>query len=169
LISAAGFMAWSTSAIAADDLCSRLSSFESAQFGSTIGIPQPHWVEVHWRGAWLDFDGGWGPQCRHSSDPASVAFCTWLVDHTSMEFPDRLPRAILICHGYRFPDRSYWNNWKAEITLFRGDQLINLEIDQTGHRTDQRLDGAIRLSAFANGKDAATQPLPPIFAGPGAP
>ncbi|MGI9170766.1 MAG: hypothetical protein ACR2FH_11450 [Caulobacteraceae bacterium] len=146
----------------ARELCDRIAAFERADFSAEVKSTSRHWVEVHWLGRWLDFDRGWGLECRHSPDEPSKALCAWLVDgHTDFEFHDRLPRAILICHGYRFPDLSYWDDWKSAIRLSsRANRSVLLEIDQTAHKA---ADIAIRLSVVPEPSRSADQPLPPLF------
>jgi hypothetical protein len=145
----------------ADDFCKQLSSYERAGFEPDTAIHQRHWVEMHWLGTWLDSEKGWRLECRHSPDKTSEQYCGWLKDHTSFEFPDRLPRDILVCHRYTFPDLSYWDGWRAEITLFGfTENEVLLDIDQSSHKT---MDIAIRLSVFSKDSDEALQPLPPLF------
>jgi hypothetical protein len=144
----------------ADEVCSHLFTFEREGFSKIKSDSGRHWVEVHWIGNWLDTDKGWRLECRHSSDDEAKQFCLWLVPNTSFEFADRLPRAILECHGYTFPDLSYWDDWKAEIDLYgHSDNTVLLEIDQTRHKEADR---AIRVSSFRSGDDDATQPLAPL-------
>jgi hypothetical protein len=82
---------------ASDSLCEHLEAFEQAPFGvEGSASRQRHWIEVHWRGVWLDFSNPRQITCEHSADPASVRLCSWLAHNGgSVEFADRLPRAIL--------------------------------------------------------------------------
>jgi hypothetical protein len=143
----------------AETVCDQIDAFERASFSTDSGQPHRHWVEFHWLGeSILDRS----LNCTHSSDTASAKLCEWLLAHPgSSEFPDRMPRSILVCRGYRFPDNTYWDDWKAEITLpSKVDRLTILQIDQSGH---SKPDVAIRLSTFAQGSDPALEPLPPMF------
>lgn len=143
----------------AETLCDRIDAYEATSFPGVPAQPHRRWVEFHWLGAGIL---GRSLRCAHSSDAASGSLCEWLLKHPqSAEFPDRLPRAILVCRGYHFPDKTYWNDWKAEITLpSKAGGLTILQIDQSVH---SRPDVAIRLSVFAEGSGPALEPLPPMF------
>lgn len=143
----------------AGEFCDRLAAVEHAPF-SPGPQSQRRFIEFHWVGGWpLD---GFRIECRHSTEPIAAGFCKWLMTNTSMEFHDRLPRTILTCHGYRFPDLSYWEGWKARINL--GGTLatnsVKLDIDLAEHKP---LDAAVRLSVFPPGKDETLLPMPPLF------
>jgi hypothetical protein len=115
---------------------------------------------VHWLGEWLGQPGR-QLECRHSSDVTSKELCGWLVRNTSQEFPDLLPRKILTCHGYRFPDLSTWDQWKSVINLSNGSaNQISLTIDFTDRKIADR---AIRLAVLADDSSAAVESLPPLF------
>ncbi|MEO8927749.1 MAG: hypothetical protein ABI306_11365 [Caulobacteraceae bacterium] len=159
---AAVLAAMAPASASAAGVCAPLSTFEHAAFAIEAATsPSAHWVELHWLGNWLDFGGGWRLECRHSSDGASTTLCAWLTGNTSFEFHDRLPRAILICHGYRFPDLSYWDDWKAQIELSGGPAVDEvLDIDQTAHKTP---DVAIRLTVFPIEEGRVRQSMPPLF------
>ena len=152
----------------ADDICAKLSAFENAPFDASLKSPRRHWIEVHWIGNWLDLQNGWSLRCAHSADPASGEFCKWLLQNTSVEFPDRLPRSVLICHGYHFPNLTYWDHWQLELPLsfneVTGTSTL-LQVDLTSHKPP---DKGVRLSAFAKGADEVIDPLPPLIANPPA-
>jgi hypothetical protein len=153
---------------APDDICVKLSAFENAPFDSSANSPRRHWVEVHWIGNWLDLQNGWKLRCDHSADPASGEFCKWLLQNTSFEFADRLPRAMLICHGYHFPDLTYWDDWRLELPLSFNEITETstlLQIDLTSHKQPE---SAVRYSVFAKGADQALNPLPPLITTPPA-
>jgi hypothetical protein len=153
---------------APDDICAKLSAFENAPFDSSANSPRRHWVEVHWIGNWLDLQNGWKLRCDHSADPASGEFCKWLLQNTSFEFADRLPRAMLICHGYHFPDLTYWDDWRLELPLSFNEITETstlLQVDLTSHKPPE---SAVRYSAFAKGADQALNPLPPLITTPPA-
>jgi hypothetical protein len=150
---------------AAETLCDQMDAFERASFSADPDQPRRHWVEFHRLGLTLvDRD----LQCKYSSDAASAKFCKWLIVHPdSIEFLDRLPRSILFCRGFRFPDKITVRDWRAEIDLpskvgryffFEIDE--GFQIDQGGHSEP---DSAIRLSTFAEGSDPWTDPLPPLL------
>lgn len=154
--------AWATK-VMADELCDRLRSLEwSAPARPTE--PSRRWIEMHWRGHWLDFDRGFGLSCRSSGEPEANALCNWLPEHTSFEFSSVLPMRILECHGYKFP-RPFpsWGEWKSEMTV--GERGL-LEINFADLKGET---GAIRFSTFAPNHDDATDELPPLTAMPPLP
>ena len=112
-----------------DEFCSRLISFETAPLDET-GTEQSRWIELHWRGQWLDLEKGWGLTCVSSPDPAAREFCNWLPRNTSYEFPEVFPISILRCHGFVLPKASDWRSWKSEIDLWHAeDRKHELIID----------------------------------------
>lgn len=149
-------------------LCAETAAFAKSRFDGTEKPKGRRWVELHWRGAWLDIDGGWGLSCRHSEDAASARFCDWLVHHSSFEFRSRTPQGILSCYGYAFPlsAQHSWGDWKSNVSILTPKlQFLLLEI-----RFDDawKESGAIRLSAFAHDESPATvemprmKPMPPL-------
>ena len=150
------------SAALADDACARLQTFERGSFTQYPGEPAGRrWVELHWVGAWLDFEKGWGLECRHSPDKLSADVCEWLLHNTSFEFAEILPKQILRCHGYGFPpgDRS-WADWKSDIDMLSDRRRLTLEIDYLTLRPSET--GAIRLSASELDRGAALVELPAL-------
>ena len=144
---------------AADRLCGRLHIFAAARFTADVRPEGRRWIELHWRGHWMDFDSGWGFSCLHSPDQTAVDFCRWLTDNTSFEFPTMLPKAILRCYGYAFPDADSWTDWKAAIGLDRDARSSLLEVNLGLLAAES---GAIRFSTFQEGYDPAKAELPPI-------
>lgn len=111
-------------------------------------------------GSWLDFEHGWGFDCRDSGDTASRTFCAWLVDHSPYEFAVHLPMSMLECYGYRFPiPRDQWANWRSDINLWADNRKLLLEIDFASIKGET---GAIRLSSFADDVYDSTAELPPL-------
>ena len=137
-------------AMAADDeLCDRLTMFESASFDQT-GQEKARWIEMHWRGSWLNFDTGWGITCIHSSDDAAADFCEWLPRQVSYEFADSFPRRLLACHGFNVPQMQ---EWKSRVELWDGeDRFHYLLID---FATLEGETGAVR---YVSVSDDATDP-----------
>jgi len=154
----------SSPADAADRLCDRVQAFTATGFPADAQSQRRRWVELHWRGHWMDFDGGWGLSCLHSPDEVAGGFCRWLTANTSFEFPAMLPKAILHCYGYVFPDADSWSDWKAMIGLDRDTQFSLLEVNFESFATET---GAIRFSTFRKGHDPATVALPPLQPMPG--
>jgi hypothetical protein len=148
---------------ARDQICDYVKAFERAPFErDASGREKFRWIEVHWIGAWLDLDHGWHLECRHSSDSASAAFCSWLTSNTSFEFEERLPLRILTCHGYRFPSWYGVGLFKSEFNFYSeatGEILLQINFD--GHK---KPDGAMRLSVYPQHQDSATETsLPPMI------
>jgi hypothetical protein len=140
-------------------MCAQVNAFHMAKFDNTEQPTGRRWVELHWRGSWLDLKNGWGFACRHSPDQASSNLCAWLMHHTSYEFADQAPKRILTCYGYRFPRDSEWGDWKSEVTILDHDRWLKLDIDFVSFKREE---GAIRLSSFAPDKDDALVELPPL-------
>lgn len=145
---------------AQDEICDYVRAFERAPFErDAAGHEKFRWIEVHWIGSWMDFDHGWHLECRPSSDSASKAFCSWLMDNTSFEFSTYLPVRILTCHGYRFPRNENIGQWKSEIDLYSensGQILLQINLEAR-----KKPDQAIRLTVYPRGKDQATEKWPP--------
>jgi hypothetical protein len=114
----------------------------------------------------MDFESGFGKQCRSSPDAASRRLCQWLIQNSSTEFAGRLPQRILTCYGYRFPAAAQWGNWRSDVSLLSRDRWLLLEIDLF---TMRRQTGALRLSSFAAGQDDATVEMPPLTEGEKSP
>lgn len=151
----------------ADTLCDHFRRYVQAPFEPGIspdGLPD-RWVELHWVGFWLDFDRGFGKTCVHTQDTESGDLCTWLLKHSSTEFPDTLPFGILECYGYSFRAEAStsWSQWKAQISItveivtdrFR---TVALDVDFTGWKSET---GAIRLSVYAD-EDSPWEDRPPL-------
>jgi hypothetical protein len=153
--------AWlaSSPCVAQDSICHELREFERATFDASVQPVGRRWIEMHWRGHWLDLDKGWGLECRSSPDQASRRLCGWLEHHTSFEFTTRLPQRILTCYGYRFRPLSDWSGWKSDISVLNHNRWLLLEVD---FLTMKNEDGAIRLSSFAKGQDDAMVEMPPL-------
>jgi len=151
----------SAPAIAADEICARLTAFHAAQYDQSVQPAGRRWVEVHWRGHWMDFDKGFGKECRSSPDSASKQFCSWLTQNSSTEFPTYLPIRMLGCLGYRFPTGAgnEWSGWKSDVSTLSKDRWLLLEVDLLTFKNDA---GAIRLSSFAADKDQWTVEMPPL-------
>lgn len=150
-------------AFAQDHICDYVKAFERAPFErDDAGREKYRWIEMHWIGAWMDFDHGFHLECRHSPDNASKAFCAWLIDNTSFEFSEDLPIRILTCHRYRFPDRQGPSFEKEEFSLYSsasGEVLLKTNFQ--GHK---KPDAAIRLIVFPQHQDVATEkPMPPMI------
>jgi hypothetical protein len=145
-----------------DQICDYVKAFERAPFErDASGREKYRWIEMHWIGAWMDFDHGWHLECRHSSDNASAAFCSWLSSNTLFEFEEALPVRILMCHGYHFPDMNF-ELLKSEFDFYSestGEILL-----QTNFQGHKKFDAAIRLSVYPQHQDSATEaPLPPMI------
>jgi len=140
-------------ASADDETCQRVRSFHQAIFDDSEAPVGRRWVEMRWHGHWLDFEKGFGLECRASPDIASTALCAWLRENTSFEFAGMLPRRILTCFGYVFPREHQQVNWRSDVTVLSEDRWLVLEIDFFTMRNDT---GAIRLSSFAAGQDETT-------------
>lgn len=149
----------SSAALAADEICSKVRAFHQSSFDESVNPTGRRWVEMHWRGHWMDFDKGFGRECRSSQDHASRRFCGWLSKNTSTEFATRLPIRILTCFGYRFPPHSDWSGWKSDVSLLSDDRWLLLEIDFVSFQNDT---GAVRLSSFAKDEDEATVEMPAL-------
>lgn len=151
----------SWSASAADDICSQLSVFHSAPFDQTVQPAGRRWVELHWRGHWLDLDKGFGKECRSSPDAASKALCRWITVNSSREFPALLPMRMLHCFGYQFPRGAgnEWDNWRSNVSILSESRWLLLEIDLVPSSTD---DGVIRLSSFVKDKDQWIVEMPSL-------
>jgi hypothetical protein len=147
-------------AAAGDQLCQELKAFERADFTPDVQPRGRRWVELHWVGAWMDFDNGYGLACASSPDAVSQKLCGYLKAHTSFEFANNLPVRILGCHGQggRTP-RPDWGGWRADIDLWTGHRFNFLEVDLQARQGES---GAIRLSAFAAGKDPALVEMTPL-------
>ena len=159
LFMAMTLMAMSSPATA-DELCRRLKSYHSAPLEGSERPNGRRWVELHWVGSWLDFEQGWGFECRDSGDAASHALCAWLVDHSPYEFAHHLPMSMLECYGYRFPlPRDQWAKWRSDIVLWPDSRQLVLEIDFASVEGET---GAIRLSSFAEDVYDSTAELPPL-------
>lgn len=144
----------------ANELCRQLRSFERASFEAATPAESNRWIELHWVGAWLDFDAGFGLACRHSADDASRDLCRWLVDNSSLEFASYVPFGMLECRGYSFP-RPYpdWSGWQSSITMFgRGERMLVLEVAFGRFESE----AALRLSAYPNSAARWRQPLPEL-------
>lgn len=141
---------------AEDELCKRLRSFQAASFDKDAeGKPLRRAVEFHWVGAWLDLDTGFGTQCRDGGTQAGKTLCSWLPEHTSIEFPDNLPMDILRCFGWKIP--AYASDWGVRKGSFDihtnaqgsrpkdSDRYLQLEIDM---RARKKAHTAIRLSVI---------------------
>ena len=137
-----------------DELCARLRAFQTAPFDKDAeGKPLRRAIELHWIGAWMDFDNGFGKQCRYGGTAPGKALCTWLPEHTSTEFPANLPMGILRCYGWVIPE--YANFWHVQKGSFEintdakgnrlddSDRYLELEIDM---RARKKAHTAIRLS-----------------------
>jgi hypothetical protein len=146
--------------VAEEGICSRIAQFHDAAFDETEKPIGRRWVEMHWVGHWLDFNRGFGLKCQSSPDSASRKLCSWLTHHTSFEFPEMLPQAILGCYGHRFPRGAHWSGWQSTVSLFAGGRELLLEIDFVTMRDEE---GAIRLSSFAPGKDDALVEMPHLL------
>jgi hypothetical protein len=140
----------SDAAFAADDeLCGKLTDFETASFDQT-GQEKARWIEMHWRGSWLNFETGWGIACLSSDDDAAKRLCQWLPKQVSYEFADSFPRRILACHGYNLPQMQ---EWKSRVELWDGeDRFHYLLID---FATLEGEAGAVR---YVSVSDDATDP-----------
>jgi hypothetical protein len=144
---------------AAGQICDKLEKFTSAQFTADVEPQGRRWVELHWRGLWMDFDRGWGFTCLHSPDAASTELCNWLTGNTSYEFASETPKAILRCYGYKIPVSDTWQDWKATVGLDREGRFLLLEIDLDSLAAGNQ---AIRLSSFDEGYDDTIAELPPM-------
>ena len=160
LAMAAALLVGAGPAVAEDQLCKELKAFERADFTPDVRPQGRRWVELHWVGVWMDFDNGYGLACTSSPDAASQKLCGYLKTHTSFEFTNSVPFKILDCHGYGLgPPRPTWSAWRADIDLWSGDQFNLLEVDLQSRQGES---GAIRLSAFAVGKDPALVEMTPL-------
>lgn len=148
-----------TAAIASDAICQRLNDFHSKPFTDEVRPEGRRWLEVHWTGFWMDFDNGFGKQCRSSPVDASRELCQWLIENSSAEFPSALAIRVLECYGYRFPALSRWRGWRSDVPILNRERWLLLEID---FFTLSGQAGAIRLSSFADSEDDATVELPPL-------
>ena len=139
-----------------DDLCTRILAFQSAPFEKDAeGKPIRRAIELHWVGLWLDFDHGFGKQCRDGNTIPGKALCAWLPDHTSTEFPETVPMNILRCYGWKIP--AYANDWNVRVGSFQidtdengsqlgnSDRYLRLEIDMQPRKVGHT---AIRLSVI---------------------
>ena len=139
----------STARAADDELCSKLKDFETASFDQT-GQEKARWIEVHWRGSWLNFETGWGIACLNSGDDAAAELCKWLPRQISYEFADSFPRRVMACHGYNLPKMQ---EWKSRVELWDGeDRFHYLLID---FATLEAEAGAVR---YVSVSDDATDP-----------
>ena len=157
------FDGWATG-VHADELCDRLRSLEWSS-PALPNEPSRRWIELHWRGHWLDFDRGFGFACKNSGEPEAKALCRWLTDHTNYEFATVLPMQILECGGYRFP-HPYpdWAGWKSAIQLSHQGMRGMLEVDFADLENET---GAIRYSIVA--PEHYDDELPPLTAMPQLP
>jgi hypothetical protein len=141
---------------AEDELCSRLRAFQAAQFDKDAeSKPLRRAIEFHWIGYWLDFDKGFGTQCRDGSTAPGKALCAWLPQNTSVEFPEELPMNILRCYGWKIP--GYASDWYVRTGSFEidtdehgneqenSDRYLRLEINMEPRKPGHT---AIRLSVI---------------------
>ncbi len=157
-ISAATAAALASSGYAApkDDLCAQLRAYEAADFqNGSDGKPIRRSITFDWIGGWLTPNMEWGCE-RKKADARSVALCSYLMDHTSLEFRSLLPLSVLRCYGYKFPKFvSYdWGNWTSNIKLHgeKQDRTLAMEVDLSRRSAPN---GAVRISVTPEnpGKD----------------
>ena len=143
-------LALSAPAFAQDsEFCERLKAFETAPLAET-GEQQARWIEMHWRGSWLNFETGWGVSCLSSVDEAARQFCEWLPSNVSYEFADLFPRRILACKGYSVPPIQ---GWKGEVELWDSDDRSHYMMINFASLEEET--GAVR---FVSVGDGATDP-----------
>jgi len=145
---------------AENELCARLHAFRTAPFEKDAeSKPLRRAIELHWIGAWLDLDNGFGKQCRDGGTAAGKVLCAWLPENTSTEFQANLPMDILRCYGWKIP--GYANDFHVREGSFQirtdekgrkledDDRYMLLEIDM---RARKKAHAAVRLSVIPWGE-----------------
>lgn len=145
-------------AFAADDMCKHLKKFVRTSFDSSEKPEGRRWIELYWRGSWLDLENGFGLECRNSPDLAASKFCSYLLKNSSFEFRAATPMRMLTCYGYDFPSFTGWRHWVSEIDIVDDDNFVLLEVNFS-----EDIDSVIRLSAFAEGMDETLAEMPPLY------
>ena len=154
-IAAAVLISTSSQAAAADELCTKLRTFEDAQ----VPNGERRWVEFHWG---FDQRAIWSWACRHSTDQLAKTTCGWLMQHTNQEFSMSLPHRIMACHGYRFPKFAHYDWGKIAGTIrLRGasDRRILMDLN---YRDLPQGEQAVRVSVGNANKNYEPDELPPI-------
>ena len=137
-----------------DELCAHLRAFRAAPFEKDAeGKPLRRSIELHWIGAWLDLENGFGKQCRDGGTTPGRVLCAWLPENTSTEFQANLPMDILRCYGWKIPAYAIdFDIRKGSFEIRRDekgreveddDRYLLLEIDM---RARKKAHTAIRLS-----------------------
>jgi hypothetical protein len=148
-----------------DQTCNELRAFYRAPFDEHPSDDAKNYrsVEMHWLGAWMDFDHGWKLECRDTGDDPGKKLCGWLTANTSFEFASYLPLRILECHGFRFPHPFPQIGFgHTEITLWDKEREVLLQIDFRERKAE---DFAVRLTLFRPHHDEATDSLKPVIDG----